>query len=206
MYNSLFRSLIAISLVGLSGCASWSKPITPGEVLTGKESYLYGKFKIDAQKAWLGLDGHQTMGSVFSCVDGKKYTIRFERDQPIQVIKLNPTTCSFTEIIFTDSDGVVLSKKSSPLGLIDSVTTVPGAAYYIGDYFAVSTSTPGYNSIQFAWEVKEVNDNYGPTTAVMKEMYPNMTFFPTHNQLAEQRAWGKPAKTEKPPSYARPSQ
>ena len=199
-------SLYCVCAVLISGCASWSKPITPSEMLTDNESYLYGRFKIDTEKTWLGLDGYQTMGFVFSCVDGKKYTIRFEIEQPVQVIRLNPTTCSFKEVIFTDSDGVVASTKPAPPGLIDSVNATPGAAYYIGDYFAVSTSVPGYNSVQLAWEIKDARDNYPATTEAMMEIYPNMTFFPTHNQLAEINAWRNPAKTEKPPVYTRPSQ
>lgn len=205
--RSVFSCMTAIVILALSGCASWTKPIAADEVPTGKDSYYYGKFEIDTPKYWLAIGGYQTMGFVFSCDGGKKYTVRFVIDQPIQVFRLNPATCSFTEVIYTDSDGIIVDRKTAPKGVIESITTTPGAAYYIGDYKAVSKSTTSFNSVNTTWEVKEISNNYEATTSAMKYIFPHMTFMPTHNLSSAPELSKVPTpKPVKAPTYKRPVQ
>jgi len=163
----------------LSGCASWSPPITTKDLPTGAEAYVYGRFKIDAPKSWLGFDGNQTMGFVFSCSDGDKYTIRFSIDNPVEVIRIDPATCSMTEIIYTNGDGQILRRKAAPRDSMQNLVLVSGNAYYLGDFYASSQNAAHFGGTTMSWRINNARDDFKGTTAEMKSRFPNMVAIAT---------------------------
>jgi hypothetical protein len=89
---------ICVALL-LGACAGYTPSIKLNETPTGQGSYLFGRFFIDSEDAFLGLDGHQAMGFVIMCGEGKRYALRFSNKDALQVIKVSPSTCTFTEIV-----------------------------------------------------------------------------------------------------------
>jgi len=109
--NSIQASLVVLAGLVLASCAGYTTRVSTDDAPTGKEAYLYGRFYIDVPKVSLGLGGHQSMGFSIKCQDDLTYVIRFYQDDPLHVIKVVPSTCSLTEFVYTDADGVVKSRK-----------------------------------------------------------------------------------------------
>src|SRR5262245_1842411 len=177
------------ALAAVAGCANYAKNLKPDERPTGQEAYLYGRFYIEAQKSALALDGHQTMGFTIACASGESYTLRFSNDEALQVIKIKPSVCSLTEFIYTNSDGQVRSRKKAPERLMKDARFDAGKAYYLGDFYAATTTTQIGNTISRNWNVKDAKDDYGNTSNAMRAAYPNLSTIPT-----EDRMIGRPAK------------
>jgi parvulin-like peptidyl-prolyl isomerase len=167
----------------LGGCANYTHRVAAGEVPTLNDAYLYGRFYMNAPKALLALDGHQTMGFVIECEDKNKYTLRFNLEDPVLAIKIKPSNCSWTETVFSDADGKVRSRKPAPPELFKHITFKPGYAYYLGDFAAeLKTSMPSYNVIRTEWNITSAKDNYEATTQYMQNGYPNLKALPTENR------------------------
>jgi hypothetical protein len=181
--NTISASFLLLGGLLLTGCAGYTPRIGADETPTGKEAYLYGRFFIDVPKHALALDGHQSMGFSIDCQDGANYVIRFSRDVPMQVVKVAPSTCSLTQFVYTNSDGMVRSRKPAPKGLMEGVTFGPGTAYYLGDFFAKGSQEVSGNTIHMRWRVTDVKDSYQHTTSQMKEVFVKLAGLPTENRM-----------------------
>ena len=180
------RKLLAgmvVSVAALAGCASWTPSISKGEKPTGQEAYLYGRFYIEAQKQALALDGHQTMGFVIKCASGETYTLRFSNEEALQVIKIAPSTCSLAEFIYTNSDGQIRSRRRAPENLMHDARFDAGKAYYLGDFYAETTTRVIGNTISRNWNVKNVRNDYRNTSTALKAAYPSLSAVPTEDRM-----------------------
>ncbi len=193
------RILFLVTGLVLVSCSTWTPTMTKDEIPTGNDTYLYGKFNISAPKIGMSVEGYYTIGFVFSCTDGRTYTIRLSMEQPVQLIKLSPSTCSFTETVFVDAGGNIRGRKPVPEGPLTNFKLEPGVAYYIGDFLAFaenqlsshySVGDAGRTMITdlnlMSWGMKEPLNNYQNTTGKMKSFYPNMAKVPVHNRLTGQ--------------------
>lgn len=169
------------ALAAFAGCAGYTPSVSQEEKPTGQEAYLYGRFYIEAKSGKLALDGHQTMGFVIKCASGETYTFRSSSDNALQVIKIAPSMCSLTEIVHTNADGQVRSRKSAPDKLMRDARFDGGKAYYLGDFYAeASTSVQGRSSV---WNIKTVRNDYNNTSTALKAAYPNLATLPTENRM-----------------------
>jgi hypothetical protein len=175
------------ALGALAGCASWTPNIGSGEKPTGQEAYLYGRFYIEAHKEALALDGHQTMGFVIKCASGQSYTLRFSNEEALSAIKVTPSTCSLSEFIYTNSDGRIRSRKNAPQTLMHDARFDAGKAYYLGDFYAETTTTVIGNTIQRNWNVKSAKDDYRNTSELLKARYPALSAVPTEDRMIGRR-------------------
>ncbi|MDL2197482.1 hypothetical protein QQF45_00230 [Halopseudomonas aestusnigri] len=173
--GGIMRSVFLVFCLSLSGCASWSESMDSNEVSSNNDAFVYGRFQIDTPKAFLGLDGHNTIGMSFACNDGKKYTIRFEREPLVQVFRFTPATCSLSEFIFTDADGFIRGRNRLEGELFKTVALESGMAYYLGDYTAKTTVIPLYSAARIEWEIDSVSDNFVDTSAELRARYPNIS-------------------------------
>ncbi len=179
-----FLAGVAICAVSaLAGCAGYTPSILPNEKPTGQEAYLYGRFYIEAPASRLALDGHQTMGFVIKCASGETYTLRFSNENALQVIRITPSTCSLTEFIYTNSDGQVRSRKPAPEKLMRDARFDAGKAYYLGDFYAETTTSVIGRTISRNWNVKTVRNDYRNTSTALKAAYPNMSALPTEDRM-----------------------
>ena len=169
--------IVVLAFLGAlgAGCASYTPAIAVDEKPTPNDAYLYGRFAMEAPKSFLGLDSHETMGFVIQCVNDQTYTLRFSNDKPLQAIKIAPGICSLTEFIYTDADGIIRTRKPALAGLMQNAKFGAGKAYYLGDYFAAVTRTHQLTRVHWQWNIKNVKNNYTPTTAEMKSKYSNLS-------------------------------
>lgn len=174
---------LALSILLLGGCANYTRRVTSQDIPTLNDAYLYGRFYMDAPRNWLSFDGHQTMGFTIVCEDKSKYVLRFNREDPVLAIKIKPSTCSWTETVFSDADGTVRTRKPAPEDVFKNIRFKPGYAYYLGDFAAIlRTSNPSYNVIRTEWNITSARDNYEATTQYMQDGYPNLKALPTENR------------------------
>src|SRR5262245_19320274 len=177
------------AVAALSGCANYTASIKKDDKPTGHEACLYGRFYIEAKKSALALDGHQTMGFTIACASGESYIVRFSADEAVQVIKITPSTCSLTEFVYSNADGQVRSRTRAPESLMHDARFDAGKAYYLGDFYAVTTTTVIGNTVQSNWNIKDARNDYSNTSNAMRALYPNLAGVPT-----EDRMLGRPPK------------
>lgn len=170
-----------------ASCAHYSATLSPADKPSPARAYFYGRFRIDAPRAALGMDGHQTMGFVIRCGDGNEYTIRFSLENRVQVIPLSPARCALEEVVFTDADGVIKARRAvmgTPPG---GFLLAAGTAYYLGDYFAESTFKSNwkvlYTEMNSSWQLTSADDNYDVTSAEMKRTFANLAGLATENRM-----------------------
>lgn len=176
-------SLIVFSIFLIS-CANFSKNISTTDLHESSYAYIFGYFKIETKKTFLAADGYQTMGLSFDCKDKKNYLVRFSLEEPLQAIKVKPSTCSLAEFIYTNADGVIRSRKSSPEGLLKNIKIQPDTAYYLGDMHATSLFTSFGTSYTLSWKIDSITNNFTDTAANLKRKYGNLKHIPTNNALA----------------------
>lgn len=177
--------LSGVSVLLLSACAGYTPRVATTVVPTDQDAFLYGRFHIDAPKAWLAIDGHMSMGFALECADQQKYVLRFDRDKPVLAIKIKPASCSLTEIVYTNPDGQVTGRKPAPTGFsFKNLRFDAGRAYYMGDFDAGTSTTMNGTTVQQRWFIKSVRDNYALTTQDMRRDYPNLAQMSTANPLA----------------------
>ena len=181
--NSGLKYAVVSVCVFFTGCVNWSKPINTQDIPAPNDSYMYGRFHIAPPEAFLGFNGYQTIGMIFSCSDGKEYTIRFNRSPIVQVIKLSPSTCSFSQVIFTNADGVELDRNEASGGIFSGLDFESGTAYYLGDFYGTAGISHGYNRTNYVWKIESMKDEFTKTTMEFKEIYPNFNEVETHNLI-----------------------
>jgi hypothetical protein len=140
-HRKIYKSIILFGLFfALNGCAEYTKSTGTMETPTSDAAYLYGRFSIESRRAPLGLDGYKTMGFKVECANNTSYTIRFSKESTAQVIKITPSTCSFTEIIYSDADGRIRRRKPVAASSLQHIEYAAGKAYYLGDFWAAATT------------------------------------------------------------------
>jgi hypothetical protein len=167
----------------LSGCAGYTPRVNVADVPTLQDAYIYGRFHIDAPRALLGMDGHQTMGFAIKCDDGQSYVLRFDRENPVLAIKIKPAICSWSEIVYSDADGAVRLRKPAPAEAFKAVVFQGGYSYYVGDFHAAVSNSVSGNMARTEWKIKAIRENYEITTQDMLEVYPNLRSLPTENRM-----------------------
>lgn len=108
-------------------CAGYTAGIRPDEKYNPSNSYLYGRFVVDAKSAPLSFASSQSMGFTVICRDGKTYTIGFSNQTTLQIIKVAPSACQIDEIVYSDSDGIVRGREMAPFRLLRNEFLGPGA-------------------------------------------------------------------------------
>ncbi|HLL04262.1 MAG TPA: hypothetical protein VK539_27000 [Myxococcaceae bacterium] len=176
-------AVVAVCLTfALSGCAGYTRSINKGEPVQPEAAYLYGSFTINTPPFWLGLDSYATMGFAIACKSAREsttYTIRFSKDDPLQVIKIAPGQCTLREFVYTDGDGIVKARKPAPGGLMKDAVFEKGKAYYLGDYKAHAT----LGSANWFWDIDRAWDNYSTTTEELKLNFPNLAVLESENRM-----------------------
>jgi hypothetical protein len=178
------RAVGALCLaLALSGCSAGYTPrIRKSEMPTVHDTYLYGRFAIDAPEVILGMDSHPSMGFVIQCASGKAkntYTIRFSVDAPLQVIKIAPGVCTLREFVYSDADGFVKGRRAAPEGLMKNAVFEPATAYYLGDYGA--RASVGYSNMN--WDLTSVQEDYEGATRELDATFPNLASLPRQNRM-----------------------
>jgi len=180
---SLLHLVFVLLALNFTGCASYSRSISLSEPHTPNDAYIYGNFEIYTKRVALGLDGYQTMGFSISCNDNQNYIIRFSIEDPLQVIKVNPSTCSFNEIVYTNADGIIRSRKPPPKGSMQNMRIKPNTAYYFGDYKASITFSYSGTYSTTRWRMNSIKNNFKSTTKDMKYEFPKLKQVDTVNIL-----------------------
>jgi hypothetical protein len=184
--NSPKIGSLIVFLVG--GCAGYSPTVEINEKPAAGDSYLYGRFYMINPPRNFFTGNPQTMGFAFTCADEKAYTIRFQPNDGIQVIRIAPSTCSLAEYVYTDHGGLETSRKPVAEALKRGVTYEAGRAYYLGDFQAETTQsgTPVLG-ITRTWRLKGSRNNYTRTTQEFKVVYPNLSAVPTEDRMIGRR-------------------
>ncbi len=178
--------LLAVPVL-LAGCAAYSPSLSRSEAPVAESAYLYGRFSIEAPKAWLSFGQHQSMGFSFDCASGQKLIIKFRVDEPLQLLRVSPASkCTFREIVYTDADGYIKSRKPAPPELAKEVEFTAGKASYLGDFFAATANSTSGNMIYRHWEIRRAKDDYEASTEELKKAYPAFAHVPTEKKLIGQ--------------------
>ena len=177
----------AAGLALIAGCASFAPTISKDDKPTGKEAYVYGRFHMNAPVARLAMQGHQTMGFTLKCDNQQDYTIKFDRDEPLRVVKVVPSSCAMSEIVYTDADGIIRSRKPAPDSAKKPLAFEAGKAYYLGDFYAQATqsASPGLGgtTVHWNWRITSVKNDYRNTTELLKNAFPALSGLATENRM-----------------------
>lgn len=183
----MFGAKCLVLVVALSaGCAGFTSSIKPKEKHDPNSAYLYGRFSIVADGA-IGLVGHNSMGFLVKCRDGKTYTIGFFVRTPLQFIKLTPAKCQVDEIVYTNASGDVVGRAMPPIRLLRNENLGRGGVYYVGDFFAKSFSKSVGTFLspetETTWEIVSIRNNYAETTEELRRAFTNFASVPTEDRM-----------------------
>lgn len=180
------KVITAIALCALfSGCASYTPRINSKEKIAPNDAVLYGRFYIDTKSVVLGMDDHMSIGFSFKCKDGNEYLVRFFNKTPVHAIKIKPSTCDFDEIVYTNVDGAIKSRKKRHDSEFKNLEFKEGTAYYLGDYAAKTEISVSGNIITTRWIMNSIAENYVSTTGEMKKDYSSISSMPTVNMMSK---------------------
>lgn len=196
-------ALLALALA--AGCAHYTKGIRPTDVVSIGDAYLYGHFFVESKETLLGMDGYQTMGLVLTCADKETYTIRFSNKRGVQAIKVAPSRCMLTEVVYTDADGSIKRRVRPPRSWMRPQAFWGGHAYYVGDYSAVAKFESHwkvvYTEVNWSWDMDPDPDKYDETTDEMKRTFVSLATLPTEN-----RRLAPPERVVPPGAVLRPGE
>lgn len=170
--------VVALGVAGAAGCAHYMNNVTPGAFPAGGRAYVYGRFTIAAED-YLLVNNYATMGFTLGCDDGQSYTIRFRRQQFVQLISVDPATCGMTEIVYTDGGGTILGRRLPPPGWRQPRRYVAGQAYYLGDYEAATTHEWKIVATELHWELTSEENHYADTTRDLFSVFHAFAGIPT---------------------------
>jgi hypothetical protein len=174
--NRITRVMLTCAALSLTGCGSvYATRLGAEDRPAAKDAYLYGKFSVG------GADTVLTMGLVLECEDGDTHVIPFSAYYPLQVIKISPSACRWTEIVYTRA-GDIVGRTPAPPGR--RVEIGPGKAYYLGDFWGATTlsSSPSAGRsrrLDMKWSVERAEDRYERTTAEWNAIFSNFAAVPT---------------------------
>ena len=95
-----------------AGCAHYSAGLSPTDKPSPARAYLYGRFRVDAPSALLGMDSYQTMGFVMRCERRERVQASIlARETGSWSSPRAPRDARWSAHIFTDADGVVKGSK-----------------------------------------------------------------------------------------------
>lgn len=191
MQISFYCVLTVLSACLIAGCAGYTSAVGIDEKPSGKDSYLYGRFYMVNPPRNLITGNPQTMGFAFKCADENMYTIRFEPNNEVQVVRIAPSTCSLAEFVYSDHGATQVTRKPAPDGLKRTVAFEAGKAYYLGDFQAETTQS-GFPVVTRTWRLKSARNEYARTTAQMKIGYPNLSTLPTEERMIGRREQASP--------------
>ncbi len=172
--NHLRNAVFFCMVFALVSCTNYTRPISKKDIPTANDGYLYGRFSMDVPKFT-----HQTMGLSIHCADGQSYVLRFTRKQPLQVVKIAPSTCSLDQIVYTAEDGIVSLRKPAPTGWMQNVKLEAGKMYYLGDFIA----TGWKERSTIYWKITDIRANFINTTKAVKENFPNLLEVPAEDRM-----------------------
>lgn len=174
-HQSSILLVITILAISLNACSNLTRTVSKEERHLPTDAYIYGNFEMRGKKKLAGLDSYQTMGFSIKCDDNKTYQILFSAKDPLQVIKLKPSVCSFDEVIYTDASGAISSRKQVPNKTMQSMPIKGGKAYYFGDFVASASSSPVVRGRTYmTWQVESVKNYFAETSEKLKKNYPNL--------------------------------
>ena len=191
MQTGFYGVLTAVSACLIAGCAGYTSTVKLDEMPTAKDAYLYGRFYMENPPRNAFTGNPQTMGFAFKCADENTYTIRFEPNNEVHVVKVVPSTCSLTEFVYTDHGATKTTRKPVPDALKRDVAFEAGKAYYLGD-FQAETTQAGFPIVTRTWRLKSARNEYARTTAQMKIGYPNLSTLPTEDRMIYRRESASP--------------
>jgi hypothetical protein len=178
-----------------AGCAVYTSSVRPDERPDPDRAYLYGRFHVRANANSVSVTGpgYQTMGLMLECANGERHTIPFRNSRDVQVIRVRPSRCALTQIIYSDEDGMYRGSKEVPAHWIHAEEFVAGRAYYLGDYFGSARFEirrrrsdepfwPGGIVKELTWDVDPVDDNFDLTTTEMKRGYAGLASLVTEDK------------------------
>ena len=132
------------------------------------------------------MDGYQTMGLVISCDNGEAYTIRFSNQRQVQVIKIAPSRCALTEIVYTDPDGTIKKRAPPPPRGGARMTFSPDAPTTSATTPVPPASSPNGKSCTARsighWTMDPIDNafqNYDATTIDMQVAFRGLAALPT---------------------------
>ncbi|MGH8616758.1 MAG: hypothetical protein ACREUW_03640 [Burkholderiales bacterium] len=183
-------SAVLLALL-VTGCAAYTPRFDQAARPAATDAFIYGRFAIDSRSTPLALDGHNTMGFTLQCRDGSSYLLRFYNANPLHVIKVQPSTCSVTETVFSNADGIVRSRKPYTGSLLQNIELKAGTGYYVGDYFAVAGVYSSGYGVTTTWRVVDAKANYTRTTSDMKTAYAGLKELRTEDLTRRQGRAGE---------------
>jgi len=169
------KFLIALALIALSGCASFSRPALPGSVPPKDTGFVFGRFVLTDQFLANGIGLKMVNQST-----KKSVLIPFVRDAKAAVatFSLEPGDYRIQSVVFTFSTGEIRSEQPfrSNLAQQSEVFHVDGGELvYLGD-FAGNTQSYG-NTV--SWAVSSLTNNFEVTTKDFRVRYPRFSDLPT---------------------------
>jgi hypothetical protein len=191
MQTGFYGVVTTVSACLIAGCAGYTSTVKLDEMPTAKDAYLYGRFYMENPPRNAFTGNPQTMGFAFKCADENTYTIRFEPNNEVHVVKVVPSICSLAEFVYTDHGATKTTRKPVPDALKRDVAFEPGKAYYLGDFQAETTQS-GFPIITRTWRLKSARNEYARTTAQMKIGYPNLSTLPTEDRMIYRREPASP--------------
>lgn len=163
----------------LSGCVHYTTSVSYEEAPRAGAAYLYGRFQLRSSRDHWRLAGHVKMGFRVECSSGESYLVRFMVTAPLQVIEIEPATCSMTEIVFTSSSNEIVGRKPVPPELMRNERFEVGKAYYIGDFYG----TTDESALGTEWKVERIRHAYESTTSTLKSWFPGFASMPTEDRM-----------------------
>jgi len=198
-----YARIIAIGAALLSAaCSVYTSSVDRDQGSAPQDAFIYGSFWASAE-----VRDDMTMGIVLDCRDGKRYMLRFLRQDPMQVFKVSPSTCTPTGTVLTDAQLQNAKVRPEPSWGTRELVFEPGKAYYLGDFTAVPGTviedyvyfyTPGIRPGRVlvtkmyrphralrGWELEKSEDKYQATTREFRAAYPKLAGVPTESQMIE---------------------
>jgi hypothetical protein len=175
---SPLRLLAMGLLASLAACANHAKPVAYAEGPTGKDAYVFGFFTTQ------GAGGEQpedrrTMGFRFDCSDKRSFTVRFNHETPLQLLRIAPGECSLAKVVYMFDDGSSLSTQDVPAKLRHEQRFEANRLHYLGDFTATISKDASFKR----WQLTDAHHNYDNTTASVRREYPALAVLPVEDRM-----------------------
>lgn len=193
--NKLKKGLMTIILATIFiGCANlnYRPPIEPSSRPSLQKSYVYGRFSLDRDfmnKLRLALQLENRS-------KGKILSLRLLDEHQVYAVEIEPGIYQLKGFIYALLGAVMefettkIELPTQPSYLKEPITTEPGKAYYLGDYYGSSrrtgfVATPYFVCTTFQGGIVGIEQNFSKTTEELKTVLPylkNIEFRPAWQQ------------------------